>query len=207
MTCPNCGAEMERHAFTHLCPYCGTINVANKTTRNKSNQIEDSSRFYDYISKHLQYIQQSPFVDIISKHDCYECMSSKPFYANNGHYSIDKSLSFWWYAKVTKLGIAFNLLVQSKQTNLQNYLCFKKGVNVFSYKHKGELAGKLVFPMTLDDFLLFCNLRNLELETNLYDLSHQNDYQEFMIYTQRFYHTIIDLSKYRYSIKEKLLTD
>lgn len=207
MTCPNCGAEMEHHAFTHVCSYCGTINAANETTRNRSNKTEDSTRFYDYIAKHMQYIQQSSFVDIIQKQDCYECISSKPFFANDGHYTLDKSLSFWWHAKITKLGIAFSLLVQSKQTNLQNYLCVKKGGNVFSFKQKGEISGKLVFPMTLDDFQLFCNLRNLELDTNLYELAYQNDYQEFMNYTHRFYHTIIDVSKYRYSINIKLLTD
>lgn len=207
MICPNCGAEMERHAFTHVCLYCGTINAANETTRNRSNKTEDSSRFYDYISNHLQYIQQSPFVDIEPKHDCYECISSKPFYANDGHYTLDKSLSFWWHAKVTKLGIAFNLLVQSKQTNLRNYLCIKERGNTFSFKQEGEMLGKLKFPMKLDDFMFFCNLKDFELDTNLYGLAYQNDYQEFVTYTHRFYHIVINVSKYHYSINEKLLTD
>ena len=153
-TCPNCGAEMERHAFTHVCSYCGYIHAGKETKRNiPRGKTEDSSRFYDYISKHLQYIQQSPFVNIESKHDCYECISSKPFYANDGHYTLDKSLSFWWHAKVTKLGIAFNLLVKPKHTNSRNYLCIKEGRNVFSFKQKGEILDKLIFPMTLEDFL------------------------------------------------------
>lgn len=155
----------------------------------------------------MQYIQQSPFVDIEPKHDCYVCISSKPFYANDGHYTLDKSLSFWWHAKVTKLGIAFNLLVKPKHTNSRNYLCIKEGRNVFSFKQKGEILDKLIFPMTLEDFLFFCNLNNFELDTNLYDLAYQNNYQEFMTYTHRFYHIVIDVSKYRYSINIKLLTD
>ena len=208
MICPNCGAEMERHAFTHVCSYCGYIHAGKETKRNiPRGKTEDSSRFYDYISKHLQYIQQSPFVDIEPKHDCYVCISSKPFYANDGHYTLDKSLSFWWHAKVTKLGIAFNLLVKPKHTNSRNYLCIKEGRNVFSFKQKGEILDKLIFPMTLEDFLFFCNLNNFELDTNLYDLAYQNNYQEFMTYTHRFYHIVIDVSKYRYSINIKLLTD
>ncbi len=207
MTCPNCGAELERHAFTHVCSYCGTINVANETTRNRSKMIEDSSRFYDYISKHFQYIQQSPFVDITHKPDCYEFISSKPFYPNDGHYTLDKSLSFWWHAKITKHSIVFNLLVKPQHTNLQNYLCIKEGEKVFSFKQNGEMQDKLIFPMTLNDFLFFCHLNNFELDTNLYELACQNNYQEFMTYTRRFYNIVIDVSKYRYSINIKLLTD
>ena len=208
MTCPNCGAEMERHAFTHVCSYCGYIHAGKETKRNiPRGKTEDSSRFYDYISKHLQYLQQSPFVDIEPKHDCYECISSKPFYANDGHYTLDKSLSFWWHAKITKLGIAFSLLVQSKQTNLQSYLCIKDGEKVFSFKQKGEMSGKLIFPMTLDDFVFFCSLANCELDTNLSEFSHQNDYQEFVTYSRRFFNVVIDKTKYRYSINLRLLTD
>lgn len=207
MTCPNCGAEMERHAFTHVCSYCGTINVANETTRNRSKMIKDSSRFYDYISKHFQYIQQSPFVDTIQKKDCYECISSKPFYPNDGHYTLDKSLSFWWHAKITKHGVVFNLLVKPRHSNLQNYLCIKEGEKVFSFKQNGEILDKLIFPMTLDDFIFFCSLANFELDTNLSALDRQNDYQEFVTYSRRFFNTVIDKTKYRYSINLKLLTD
>ena len=64
------------------------MSFADETIRNRSKKNEDSFRFYDYISTHFQYIQQSPFVNIESKKDCYECMSSKPFYANDGHYNI-----------------------------------------------------------------------------------------------------------------------
>ena len=198
---------MERHAFTHVCSYCGNISAADEIIRNRPQKIEDTARFYDYISKHLQYIQQSPFVNIESKQDCYECMSSKPFYANDGHYTLDKSLSFWWHAKVTEFGITFNLLVKPHHTNSRNYLCIKERGKVFSFKQKGETSGRLIFPMTLDDFLFFCNLNNFEFDTDLYDLAHQNDYQEFVTYTHRFYHIVIDVSKYRYSINEKLLTD
>ena len=199
---------MERHAFTHVCSYCGYIHAGKETKRNiPRGKTEYGSRFYDYISNNLQYIQQSSFVDIIQTKDCYECISSKPFYPNDGYYTIDKSLSFWWDAKVTKFGIAFDLLVKPQHTNSRNYLCIKEGRNVFSFKQKGEMSDKLIFPMTLDDFLFFCNLNNFELDTNLYELAYQNNYQEFMTYTHRFYHIVIDVSKYRYSINIKLLTD
>lgn len=179
MTCPNCGAEMERHAFTHVCSYCGNISAADETIRNRSKKNEDSFRFYDYISTHFQYIQQSPFVNIEPKKDCYECMSSKPYYANDGHYTLDKLLSFWWHAKVTKFGIAFNLLLKPHHTNSRNYLCIKERGKVFSFKQKGAISGKLFFLMALDDYLFFCNLNNFELDTNLYEFAYQMNIMNF----------------------------
>lgn len=208
MTCPNCGAEMERHAFTHVCSYCGYIQAGKETKRNiPKGKTEDSPHFYDYISNNLQYIQQSPFVDITHKPDCYEFISSKPFYPNDGHYTLDKSISFLWHAKITKQGIVFNLLVKPRHSNSQNYLCIKEGEKVFSFKQKGEMSDKLIFPMTLDDFVFFCSLANFELDTNLSEFSHQNDYQEFVTYSRRFFNVVIDKTKYRYSINLRLLTD
>lgn len=214
MTCPNCGAELERHAFTHVCSYCGYVAAAKDAPQavkdapqKELKGISEKPCFYEYIAKNLRNIQQSPFVDIVQKQDSFECVSSKSFYPKDGHYSLDKTLSFQWYAKITKLGIRFSLLVTSSHVDAQNHLCIKMGGKLYTFKQQGELFNKLAFPMTLVDFLLFCVHDDYEFDTNLYDKAYLNDYYEFVTYTHRFFHIVIDMSKYRYSLNEKLLTD
>lgn len=206
MTCPNCGATLERHAFTHVCSYCGYVSATNEELQyGESEEINNS--YYEYISNNLATIKQSPFVDIVQKQDCFECLSSKNFYPNDGHYMLDKKLSFLWHAKVTKQGIRFNLLVKSEHTDAQNYICIKVREDVFTFKQQGEIFNMLAFPMTLDYFLLFCVVDDFDLDTNLYAHAYLNDYQEFVTYTRRFFHIVINKTKYNYSLNIKLLTD
>lgn len=209
MICPNCGAEMEMHAFTHVCLFCDTIIVQNETQSNSKyiDEIKNSSRFYDYISSNFQTIEQSPFVKIINNQDCYECSSSKPFYPNDGQYTLDKELSLSWRAIISKQKISFLLLVKSQRTNPQNHICIKIGKNEFSFKQHKEEHGVKVFLMSLDDFILICNASDLAFDTNLYENAYKNDYQEFVTYSHRFYNTVLDKSKYRYAINMQLLTD
>ena len=142
MTCPNCGATLERHAFTHVCSYCGYVSATNEELQyGESEEINNS--YYEYISNNLATIKQSPFVDIVQKQDCFECLSSKNFYPNDGHYMLDKKLSFLWHAKVTKQGICFNLLVKSEHTDAQNYICIKVREDVFTFKQQGEISNML----------------------------------------------------------------
>lgn len=134
-------------------------------------------------------------------------MSLKPFYPNDGHYNLDTSLAFWWYAKISKYSISVRLLVRPKRIHSSNRICVKAKGDVFSIKQNGESSGKLAFPMTLDDFLLICQEPACNFDTNMSDNADQNNYQEFTTYTRRFYHLLIDRSKYRYSLSTKLLTD
>ena len=55
MTCHNCGAEMERHAFVFVCSYCKSIiSINDGEDTLASNDIYTSvcdSHFYTYIQK------------------------------------------------------------------------------------------------------------------------------------------------------------
>lgn len=206
MICPNCGAEMERHAFTHVCSFCGHVIAANETIRPTLKEKNDS-RYYDYIAKNLSYIQQSPHIEIVENTDSFVCTSAKPFYPNDGHYALDNSIAFWWHAKVTKHGVAICLLMKSRHLNSCNHICFKVKDSVFTFKQDGELLDKLVFPMKLDDFLLLSKENTFEFDTNLSENAYQKKYDEFTTYTRRFYHLLLDSSKFRYALNTELLTD
>ncbi len=207
MICPNCGAIMEQHVFSYICSYCGCISKARDAPARKEKGKEENLHFYEYIFNNLPAIQRNLFVDIVQKQDYFECKSSKPFYPNDGHYTLDQTLAFWWYAKVTKQGINISLLVKTNHTDAQNHIYIKVGSNLFTFEQQGIYMGMLVFPMLLDDFLLFTTTSDFEIDTNMYDKACHNNYQEFVTYTRRFYNVVIDASKYRYSIDIKLLTD
>lgn len=206
MTCPNCGAELEQHAFVHVCLYCGYVSADNI---HKDKPMVDSRSYRPYInvSGNLEAIQQSEFVELIQKENGYECMSAKPFYPNDGHFHLDKSLELRWYARVTKHSFSIALLAKSRHTESQNHICIMTDNGVLSLKQDGENRGYNVFPLTIDDFLYICNSSNIKLETNIYENAFQYNYEELVTYSCRFYHLVIDKDKYVYSLYQPLLID
>ena len=206
MTCPNCGAEMEQRAFMNVCSFCGSISVTERTLPSLSKSTKDEKQFYEYIKKNLSIIQQSQFVDIKDLGETFECVSSKPFYPNDGHYTLDKSISFWWYTKISKQGIKISLLVNAPHSTAQNFICINVGRAVLTLKQTEEILGKKSFSLTFADFDFLCSETDFQIDTNM-SFSTCLDYGEFATYTRRFYHIIIDKTKYRYSVNLKLLTD
>ncbi len=206
MTCPNCGAEMERHAFTHVCSFCGSISVAERVMPVEKDS-KDATQVYKYIKRNLSAIQQNPHVDIKVFGDAFECISNKPFHPNDGHFTLVKTLSFWWYAKISKQGINIALLATMPHSAERNYICFKVKQDVITCSQSGEKLGKRCFPLTLTDFDLLCGTNDIQIDSNISDQMYSANYAEFTTYTRRFYNVILDMSKYRYSIEIKLLTD
>ena len=206
MTCPNCGAELEQHAFMHVCPYCGHVSVDN-IHKEKPKEDGGSYRPYKNILGNLDAIQQSEFIELMQKADEFECISAKPFYPNDGHFHLDKSFELRWFARVTKHSFSIALLAKSRHTDSQNHICIKTDKGVLALKQDGEYRGYKVFPLTIDDFLYICNSNNIELETNIYEPAHKKDYAELITYSHRFFHLIIDKEKYLYSIYQPLIID
>ncbi|MBR4563920.1 MAG: hypothetical protein IKO26_05670 [Paludibacteraceae bacterium] len=206
MICPNCGAELEQHAFVHVCPYCGYISADN--IHNDKPKV-DSGSYHPYknILGNLDTIQQSEFIELIQKADGYECISAKPFYPNDGHFHLDKSFELRWYARVTKHGFSIALLAKSRHADSQNHICIKTDKGVLALKQDGENRGYKVFPLIIDDFLYICTSSDIELDTNIYENAFQYDYEELVTYSCRFYHLIIDKDKYVYSLYQPLLID
>lgn len=207
MTCPNCGAELEQHAFVHVCPYCGYVSADNAQNDYDAKDDSESYHPYENILNNLDAIQQSEFVELIQKADGYECMSAKPFYPNDGRFHLDKSFELRWYARVTKHGFSIALLAKSRHADSQNHICVKTDKGILALKQDGENRGYKVFPLTIDDFLCICNSSGIELDTNINENAFQNDYGELLTYSCRFYHLIIDKNKYTYSIYQPLLID
>lgn len=206
MTCPNCGAEMEQRAFMYVCSFCGSISVAERVVP-AQNKLKDASQYYKYIKRNLSSIQQNPHVDVKDLGDAFECVSSKPFYPNDGHFTLVKTLSFWWYAKISRQGINIALLAAMPHSAERNYICFKVKQEVITCSQSGEKLWKRCFPLTLTDFDLLCSTNDMQIDSNMYSQMYLANYGEFATYTRRFYNAILDMSKYRYSIDINLLTD
>lgn len=208
MICPSCGAEMEQRAFMHVCSFCGSIAVTEgRTLPAFSNGQKNEQLFYEYIQQNLSAIRRSSFVDIKDSGEVFECVSAKPFFPNDGHYTIYKDLSFWCYAKIAKREISMALLVNTQHNAAHNFICIKVGRIVLTLKQAGELSGKKMFPLSFADFDFLCSANVFHIDTNMSVSAFPLDYTEFATYIRRFFHIVIDKTKYLYSINEKLLTD
>lgn len=206
MTCPNCGAEMEQRAFMYVCSFCGSISVAERVM-SAQNKFIDALQYYKYIKRNLSSIQQNPHVDVKDLGDTFECVSNKPFHPNDGHFTLVKTLSFWWYAKISRQGIYIALLATMPHSAARNYICFKVKQEIITCSQSGEKLEKRCFPLTLADFDLLSASNDIQIDSNMLSQICPDNYGEFTTYTRRFYNAILDMSKYRYTIDIKLLTD
>ena len=216
MTCPNCGATMERSAFMYLCSYCGSIVDPEDDDEVVDDEIlstshvpneENNAIFYKYVKANLQNIYQSPFVDIKDAGTVFECISSKPFSPNDGHYTLYRELALWWYANISPNGIKIFLLATTSFNAARNYICFKDIIDKHVFQQKGEVLNRKSFPVKIGDFNYICRTSSLKMDTNMFPTKCSVDYGEFVTYTHRFYNIVFDKSKYQYSIYVKLLTD
>ena len=203
MTCPNCGAEMERHAFTHVCPFCSNICVAKGVTSPLRTGQQQTAKFYDYVQRNISYIQHhNAQVEFKELCDCFEFISAQPFYPRKQDLSLDKTIEFWWYAKILKRGIDVQLLVQTKRTNAHNFISIKIQDEVIPLLNKGYLGEKLEFSMPYQDFDFLCKANEINIDTNLWSCVHHNTYKDFVTYSRKFYNMVIDKEKYQYAMHQ-----
>ena len=197
---------MEQRTFMCVCSFCGSISVAERVVPATKN-TKDASHYYKYIERNLSSIQQNPHVDVKDLGEDFECVSRKPFYPNDGHFTLVKTLSFWWHAKISRQGINIALLATMPYGSERNHICFKVRKEVITCSQLGEKMGKRCFPLTLTDFDLLCSTNNIQIDSNMLSQMCPANYGEFATYARRFYNTILDMSKYRYAIDIRLLTD
>ena len=198
---------MEQRAFMYVCSFCGSISVAERVAPAQNKLLTDASQYYKYIKRNLSSIQQNPHVDVKDLGDMFECISNKPFHPNDGHFTLVKTLSFWWYAKISRQGIAIALLATMPHSAERNFICFKVKAEVITCSQSGEKIGKRCFPLALTDFDLLCSTSDIMIDSNMSGQRCPANYGEFVTYTRRFYNAILDMSKYRYAIDIRLLTD
>ena len=194
---------MERHAFTHVCPFCSSIYVAERIASLPRFWQQHTASFYDYIQRNISYIQHhSALVNIKELYDSFEIISSQPFYPRKHDLSLDKTITFWWYAKILKRGIDVQLLVQTRHSNAQNFINIKIQDKVIPLLNKGFLGEKLAFSMSYQDFDFLCKANEINIDTNLWSCVHHNTYKDFVTYCRKFYNLVIDNEKYQYAIPQ-----
>ncbi len=194
---------MERHAFTHVCPFCSSIYVAERIASLPRSWQQHTASFYDYIQRNISYIQHhSALVDIKELYDSFEIISSQPFYPRKNDLSLDKTIAFRWYAKILKRGIEVQLLVQTRHSNAQNFISIKILNEVISLLNKGYLDEKLAFSIPYQDFDFLCKANEILIDTNLWSCVHSNTYKDFVTYSRKFYNMVIDKEKYQYTMHQ-----
>ena len=192
---------MERHAFTHVCPFCDSICVAEGVTFPPQIGQQQTAIFYDYIQRNISYIQHhNAQVEFRELYNGFGIIASHPFYPRKRDLSLDKTIAFWWYAKILKSGIDVQLLVQTQRTNPQNFISIKILDKVIPLPYKECLDEKLAFSMPYQDFDFLCKANEVIIDTNLWSCVHNNTYKDFVTYSRKFYNMVIDKEMYQYAI-------
>ncbi|MDD7528779.1 MAG: hypothetical protein PUK04_04865 [Bacteroidales bacterium] len=203
MTCPNCGAELEQHAFAHVCAFCGYISAKNMPNTSDSAQVYETLKYYEYIKKNIQYLKShSEFVSIKEDGTSYEIQCSKAFHPLDGQYQLYRDLEFRWKAIVNKEVIRLILLSKGiKSCNGRIIATLDGEINIMLQETSGTMDfDEYIVPY--NDFEAICNSPTVTFAFN-----EQLKYDEFRIYTHRFYNFVFDRTKYFYAINQHLLTD
>ena len=203
MTCHNCGAEMERHAFVFVCSYCKSIiSINDGEDTLASNDIYTSvcdSHFYTYIQKNITYLQSnSNSISITQDHDSYIIQTINEFHPLKNDYKLYSRIGLKWKAIIDRNGVKLSLVVTGIDET-DNKLCIILDGDIHL----------ILFPLNsneylilYEDFLMFCNS-----ESVVFLLKNKLNFDEFITYSHRFYNLVFDRTRYKYSIYHKLLTD
>lgn len=204
MTCPNCGAELEQHAFVHVCPYCGTITQMNDSdadpVTNAIHNINNNPEYYNYIKENISYIQsQSYFVSVTQDDDSYRIQTVKDFHPLERDYRLCDRIRLKWRALIDKSGIQLYLIVSGIDAK-ENKLCIILNDDIQLILSPSRPNEYLIL---YEDLITLCNSDKVELFANANKLH----FDELITYSHRFYNLVFDRTKYKYAINQKLLTD
>ena len=203
MTCHNCGAEMERHAFVFVCSYCKSIISINDGEETfASDYIHnsvDNSHFYTYVQKNITYLQSnSNNISITRNNGSYIIQTIKEFHPLDKHYKLCNKFGLKWKAVIDKNGAKLSLIVTGTD-KIDNSLCIILDEDIHLILrplNSGE------YMILYDDFLMVCHS-----ECIVFLLKTALCFDEFITYSHRFYNLVFDRTRYKYSIYHKLLTD
>lgn len=198
MTCPNCGAEMEKHAFAHVCSYCGSM-LQTEGCYDVSSYERDTADSYDYITRNISYLSAHPeFISIKKDRSSYSIKCTKEFHPLNNEYRLYCGIGMYWKAIISREDIQLTLVIKGHKS-LNHSLAFEIDDSTFILLH-GNLQDE--YAISYSDFEAICNSEHIVLALNeIYK------YDEFRTYSHRFYNFVFDRTKYLYSINQKLLTD
>ena len=204
MTCPNCGAELDRHTFGYVCQYCGFISAHNAINELSTNsKLEKAAKeCYEYIERNTSYIcSHREFVSIKQNEASYVIQCAKSFHPLDKQYQIIQEVELLWKAIVNKEFIRLFLLAKGKNSINGNIIMSLDGIlNIILHETKANpFYDEYIVPYT--DFESICNSTVMTFALD------ENRYDEFRIYSHRFYNFVFDRAKYVYAINQRLLTD
>lgn len=204
MTCPNCGATLERHTFGDVCQYCGYISANDMVDKlsDEGKLEKDARECYEYIKRNISYITSHPeFVSIKQNEASFEIQCTKAFHPLDAHYQIIQGTEFVWKAIIDKESIRLFLLAKGmKSINSSIIISLDGMLNlVLSEIHSNNMYDEYI--VSYNDFEAICN------STDISFALHENKYDEFRIYSHRFFNIVFNRTKYVYAINQHLLTD
>lgn len=202
--CPQCGAPLDQHPFVQTCSYCGYVSVSSSGKEEGLVQVERSPReLFNYVTHHLTYIQSECPVVVKKQGEGYSIIAKGAFSPNNGR-TVVPEIILRYLATITKDTFLLELLIESEHIDMPYFFIQTEIGKVFAldvvYKR-----GQYAISVSYEQFLALCDAEGLEVDTNLITIPLVWD--ELKTYSRRFYHSIMDRSKYVYSLRKGLYTD
>lgn len=202
--CPQCGAPLDQRTFVETCSFCGYVSMSSFDNNEEGVQVEFSpSEFFNYISRHLSYIQSECPVEIKKQGESYSIMDRGVFSPNDGR-KVITDIILRYYATITKDTFTLELVVESEHNDRPVFYIQTEVGRILAPKVVCK-KGRSAITITYEEFLALCEAESLEVDTNLITIPLVWD--ELKTYSRRFYHSIMDRSKYVYSLRKELYTD
>ena len=202
--CPQCGAPLDQHLFVQTCSFCGYVSVSSSDNNEGDVQVEISpSELFNYISRHLSYIQSECPVVVKKQGEGYS-INAKGVFSPNDSRKVITDIILRYYATITKDTLTLELLIKSEHNDRPVFYIQTEVGRIFAPRVVCK-KGRSAITVTYEQFLALCEAESLEVDTNLITIPLVWD--ELKTYSRRFYHSIMDRSKYVYSLRKELYTD
>lgn len=205
--CPRCGAPMDQHSFVDTCSYCGyVLSVSSDNSEDAAGKYmppESPKELYEYITRHLSYIQSCCPVEVQKTDGTFLFKSKTAFSPNDGKEAITR-IKLKYEASISENSYQLLLTFNSMVNELPRLFLRINSETVLtpsSLFHNGHYA----FELSIESFRALCEANVLEMEMAPFFLLCSWD--EFKTYSRRFYHSLIDRNKYYYCLFHKLITD
>lgn len=202
--CPQCGAPLDQHLFVQTCSFCGYVSATAKQPEKGLVLVESSPQErYDYIIRHLTYIQTACPVEVKQIDNAFQIMANHPFFPNVGR-NILRTLPFRYASVFTRDSFQLHLYLEAVvDTNPQ--LFFKTDADNIIVPLSIQKQGNFSFQFSFCQYAALCEAEELVVDTNL--AKGEYSWDEFKAYSRRFYHSVFDRTRFKYSLHQKLYID
>ena len=202
--CPQCGAPLDQHLFVQTCSFCGYVSAADEQPE-KELTLEGPSpqERYDYIVRHLTYIRSECPVEVKQKDKAYLIRANHQFFPNDGKNTLE-TLPLRYVASFSKESFQLLLSLEAEM-DASPQLYFKVYEDRIIVPLIIRKEGHYSFLLTFKQFAALCEAEEVVVDTNMSPGEYSWD--EFRTYSRRYYHSVIDRTRYRYSLHQTLYID